>query len=71
MNLSETEIRSLNGIGGDELRGNNWQPVPDSCPPHIARKIAEKRAKTLGYQPGTLVETRNDDLRSAREQFCF
>jgi len=59
MNLSEIEIRTLNGMGDNgEARGDGWAPVPEGCPPHIAKKIAERRAKTLGYTPAP-VETRD------------
>ena len=67
MQLSETEIRTLNGMG-DEERGNGWSPVPDSCPPQIARQIAEARAKRIGYQPQP-VETREGVLREAIAEF--
>jgi hypothetical protein len=63
MQLSEIEVRALNGMGEGDLRGTGWAAVPESCPPAIARKIAEHRAKQIGYQAAP-VEMRESDARA-------
>jgi hypothetical protein len=62
MQLSEIEVRALNEMGEGDLRGTGWAAVPESCPPAIARKIAEKRAAAIGYQAAP-VETRESQQR--------